>query len=452
MTINTDSNKAVFLGDGVTTVFTFTFAASPLPSTDYRLTYTAADGTQTVLAPAVFTLAFTAPVGAALWGLGGSLTYPLSGSALPIGVSLTLERLLPEQQTLVLSNQGSLLPRVMEQGLDQLLMIIQQLSDQLGRSFQVPASDPDPAAVPAVAARKNLPAAFNANGDLIGAAGSIPVSIVSAFVGTLLGLTTAAAFFKAIGGTVSRALFGLGTTNNSGNNVTVAAGQVIDSAGTYPLILAAAITKGLNANWAVGTGNGGLDTGAEASSTVYYIWLIARSDTGVVDVLLSASATAPTMPASYDKKALIGAMVNNAASNLRACVQMGDTYFFLDAIAADITDGTITDDVFETGAVLAPALSVVTGIINVIDPTGSANIPQQGYIRPTGGAMTAGGAHMTADVDTNGATPRGAAGQFTVVLNASRQLDYAANSQGTQAPVVTVYVLGYRMPQLAVGA
>jgi hypothetical protein len=38
----------------------------------------------------------------------------------------------------------------------------------------------------------------------------------------------------------------------------------------------------------------------------YYIWLIARSDTGVVDVLFSLSSTAPTMPTNYTLKRLIG--------------------------------------------------------------------------------------------------------------------------------------------------
>jgi hypothetical protein len=71
------------------------------------------------------------------------------------------------------------------------------------------------------------------------------------------------------------------------------------------MVLAAALTKRLDANWAVGTNQGGLDTGS-ASDTDYYIWLINRSDTDVTDVLFSTSATAPTMPTNYNYKRLIG--------------------------------------------------------------------------------------------------------------------------------------------------
>lgn len=75
-----------------------------------------------------------------------------------------------------------------------------------------------------------------------------------------------------------------------------------DPADRVLMSLSSAITKRIDANWAVGDGNGGLDTGSVANGTWYYEWIIQRPDTGVVDVLLSASATSPTMPANYTKK------------------------------------------------------------------------------------------------------------------------------------------------------
>jgi hypothetical protein len=75
------------------------------------------------------------------------------------------------------------------------------------------------------------------------------------------------------------------------------------------MTLGTALGKQSDVAWAVGgtTGTplGGLDTGAVGNSD-YYIWLIARSNTGVVDALYSLSSTAPTMPGSYDFKRLIG--------------------------------------------------------------------------------------------------------------------------------------------------
>ncbi len=101
------------------------------------------------------------------------------------------------------------------------------------------------------------------------------------------------------------------------NDIDIAAGYARDATNTVNMILASAITKRLDAAWAVGTGNGGLDTGAIANTT-YHLWLIKRSDTGVVDVLFSASATAPTMPANYDYKRRIGVF-----RRVSAAIQLG---------------------------------------------------------------------------------------------------------------------------------
>jgi hypothetical protein len=101
---------------------------------------------------------------------------------------------------------------------------------------------------------------------------------------------------------------GLTYANNAGdatNDIDIATGHAIDATGAKLLRLTSAITKRLDAAWAVGTNQGGLDTGAVGNSD-YYMWLIMRSDTGVVDVLFSLSSTAPTMPTSYDYKRLIG--------------------------------------------------------------------------------------------------------------------------------------------------
>lgn len=89
------------------------------------------------------------------------------------------------------------------------------------------------------------------------------------------------------------------------NDIDIAVGSAMDGTNARMLVLSAAITKKLDVVWAVGTNQGGLDTGAIAD-TDYYIWLIERSDTGVVDVLFSTSSTAPTMPANYNYKRLIG--------------------------------------------------------------------------------------------------------------------------------------------------
>ena len=111
--------------------------------------------------------------------------------------------------------------------------------------------------------------------------------------------------------------FGLGLTTaaDAANDITVATGAAAADAANYDLMqLTSAITKQIDAAWAVGNNAGGLDTGSVGNNT-YYIWLIRRPDTGVVDVLYSLSSTAPTMPTNYTQKRLIGQLSRVSAAN-----------------------------------------------------------------------------------------------------------------------------------------
>lgn len=124
-------------------------------------------------------------------------------------------------------------------------------------------------------------------------------------------------------------LYGLTLANNGSdatNDIDIAAGSARDAADTDNMVLGSALTKRLDANWAVGTNQGGLDTGSKANSTWYYVWLIKRADTGVVDVLFSASASSPTMPANYTIKRLVGFFRTDGSAAIEAFTQIGDDY------------------------------------------------------------------------------------------------------------------------------
>lgn len=130
----------------------------------------------------------------------------------------------------------------------------------------------------------------------IGAAGTIPI-VRAGTLAYLAGLT--------------KQIYGLTYANGNGagggdltNDITIFAGGAMDATGAY-FMPGSQLTKQLDAAWAVGSAAGGLDTGSIGNSD-YHIWMIARSDTGVVDYLFSLSSTAPTMPANYDFKRLIG--------------------------------------------------------------------------------------------------------------------------------------------------
>lgn len=136
---------------------------------------------------------------------------------------------------------------------------------------------------------------------------------------------------------------GFTMSNNSGdatNDIDIGAGVGIDDAQTTWIGLSSSITKRLDAVWSVGTGNGGLDTGSIANAW-YHVWAIMRSDTSVVDVLFSTSASSPTMPANYDKKRLIGSIYRTGGA-IKAFDQKGD-YFAWKAPVADVSAGNIAD-------------------------------------------------------------------------------------------------------------
>ncbi len=130
MTISTQQSLQIFLGNGVTTAFNFTFVGD---SADYiTVTYTDTGGLATVLTPSQYTISLNAPAAGSLWGIGGTVTYPTIGSPIASGTSLTVARILPLTQDDSISNQGAFAPTVIEQALDTLAMQIQQTSARSG--------------------------------------------------------------------------------------------------------------------------------------------------------------------------------------------------------------------------------------------------------------------------------------------------------------------------------
>lgn len=109
-------------------------------------------------------------------------------------------------------------------------------------------------------------------------------------------------------------LFGLTLTNSGSDSIILAAGDCRSDDDTANINQASTLTKSVATSWAVGSGNGGLDTGSVGNSR-YFIWKIKRSDTSVDDALFSLSSTAPTMPTNYDKKTLIGEFTRAGAAN-----------------------------------------------------------------------------------------------------------------------------------------
>ena len=138
-----------------------------------------------------------------------------------------------------------------------------------------------------------------------------------------------AAVWQPAGPATSRAKAPPEIANNAtdvANDIDIAAGACLADEGV-PIILAAAISKRLDAAWAAGSGEGGLDTGSKANSTWYSVWLIGKAD-GTADALFSLEATAPTMPSGYGYKRRLGWVLTDGSGSILAFRQAGDRFFW----------------------------------------------------------------------------------------------------------------------------
>lgn len=351
MTISSTDSRKSYVGNGVTT----SFGTSPVvffTSADLKVyVVVTATGAATLLTENTH---YTVTGGS-----GSTGTIDTSAGSSPYGAPSALQTLLIVRDVAITQltdfvNNDASDAEVAEDVVDKLTMITQQLDSRLDRSFVLADSDVSGASTELPTPSASGLLGWNSAGTALQnyTAADIGVSLVSGFGATLiddanandarvtLGFSAVAAkgdLFvgtaantigtKTVGtngqvlqadsnqtggvrwaGPFQKYIAGLTYANNAGdatNDIDIAAGCAMDSTNVDMITLASAITKQLDAAWAVGTNAGGLDTGSIGNSD-YYIWLIKRVDTGVVDVLFSLSSTAPTMPTNYTLKRLIG--------------------------------------------------------------------------------------------------------------------------------------------------
>jgi hypothetical protein len=99
VTVSTLTNKVVISGNGATTVFSYNFQINA--AADVQVIYTDAAGTSTTLTTAQYTITGLGN------STGGTVTYPLVGSPIAAGTTLTIARILALTQPTSISNQGS---------------------------------------------------------------------------------------------------------------------------------------------------------------------------------------------------------------------------------------------------------------------------------------------------------------------------------------------------------
>lgn len=191
MTVETTVAKVTANGNGAATVFSYSpiviFAAS-----DLVVAKRSASGVETILAAGLGVNNYI--VNQTVFPGTGSITYPADlelGSALAVGESLTIKRVLPILQETDLENQGGYFADTQEQAFDRLTMISLQQQEAIDRAPKAPLSAPAgvdytmPLPVPGAVA-----SVWNAEGtglvigpvagDIVGAGAAAALAVASA--------------------------------------------------------------------------------------------------------------------------------------------------------------------------------------------------------------------------------------------------------------------------------
>ena len=242
----------------------------------------------------------------------------------------------------------------------------------------------------------------------------------------------------AVSGAVAEQYTGLTLSNDGaapGTKLDIAVGAASSDDATITsrilMILATAYTKTTGA-WAVGTGNGCLDSGTIAASTWYHVFLIERLDTSVTDILCSTSATAPTMPSNYTKKRRIGSILTDASVAINFFTQFpGGIFVWATPSALNVLD-TDPGTSAHTATATTPNGVVTRASLNVCQ---AAGVTATGvYISALASADTTPSITATplvsvgADTSTSGNTPTCA--QTAVWTDTSKQFRFRVVTGG----------------------
>jgi len=130
-------------------------------------------------------------------------------------------------------------------------------------------------------------------------------------------------------------------------------------------------TNGLELMNIATNGVDGLDTGSVAASTFYYVFLISNGT--LVKGLYSLSPTAPTMPAGYTYKLLVGAILTDVSSHIVQTLQVGQYVQFAEnQIVVSDTTHHDTVQVGDVSSVVPPNYAWAVELIMSVRATYAA--------------------------------------------------------------------------------
>lgn len=240
---------------------------------------------------------------------------------------------------------------------------------------------------------------------------------------------------------------GLILSNNAGNpntHIDISAGSaklgllIVTNGGTF--------TKRLNGTWAVGSGNGGLDTGGTSPGATYHVHSLRKQSDGSFDAVYSLSASAPNMAllTGYDVIQRVGSVVLDGSGNIRPFTQTLSR-FALTTFVTELTEtslqalSAITLSSVPAGIPVRPILSATL--------TMSSATSLSGYTLgiTDGSNVTAGGIiDLLTDVNTTNNTTGSAATEI-ILTNTARQIGRRTAAVGNNpvGPTFTLRCYGW---------
>lgn len=179
---------------------------------------------------------------------------------------------------------------------------------------------------------------------------------------------------------------GLQVSYLSNTTLSVAAGQARDSTDTFDIALSATTTLNATAN-----GLNGLDTGSFAANTMYAIHVIADSANFLpTGVIMSLSATAPTLPFGYSGFKQIGWWASDGSTHFFIGYTTGNgssRSFWYDTKQSVLSGGTQTSTFLAfTLANIVPAVAFTPVLCEVSFTPATAG--DSVSFRPTGSSAT----------------------------------------------------------------
>jgi len=213
--------------------------------------------------------------------------------------------------------------------------------------------------------------------------------------------------------------------------LTISAGQVLLESDTGQLFLD---VRAVNVSVDITvSGLGGGDGFTEAAGTWYYVWLAGNGND--VGALLSLSSTAPSVPAGYDFKALLGAVLNDGAGNLQRMFQTGGRVFIAEVQVFDAA-GAVAYTALSLASAVPPIARTASGTVgsSTSDPGETSVAGDANGVGATRGVFT----------QIGGALDDFIAGAYFEVPLITAQTLYHKNRQAG-AGQTTINVSGYTL-------